>query len=190
MQELRTPTLEAQEDVFFGQLVLIVARWFLIAGATVSMVWTVADPGQLAMVILPVVALIAMNFFLHGRYLMEQPANQQLIIAASLLDLVLITAMVLVGAGEKGFGSPFLAFYYVAVLAFGFVVPRKLEIGYTTLAIGSYLLASFLANPGFLGDVTDVKTLVLRIITLAATGGLANYYWRIQRARRRAVAAA
>lgn len=33
-----------------------------------------------------------MNFYLHGRYLMERPANQALIMAAGLLDLSIITA--------------------------------------------------------------------------------------------------
>ena len=187
MQDLRTSSLEAAEDVFFGQLVIIVARWFLIAGATISMVWSVSDPGQLSLVMLPVVALIAMNFFLHGRYLMEQPANQTLIVSASVLDLILITIMVCLGPGEKGFNSPFLAFYYPAILAFGFVVPHKLEAAYTAVAIGLYVSACFLANPWFLGDASDLKALASRVITLAATGGLANYYWRIQRARRRAV---
>ena len=128
-----------------------------------------------------------MNFLLHGRYLMQQPANMALIMLTSLLDLFIISLLVLLWPGGRGLESPFFVFYYPVVLAFGFVVSRPIEAGYTALALIAYSVTSFVAHPGLIYDSGDLKVLVLRLVTIGAIGGLANYYFRIQRERRRTV---
>ena len=85
--ETRTAEQEAAEDLFFGQVVIIWARWFLILAGAILILWTTTDASALVVSILPILALMAMNFFLHGRYLVERPANQMLLLAASALDL-------------------------------------------------------------------------------------------------------
>src|SRR5262249_44105479 len=76
---------EAAEDVFFGQVVMIWARWFLIASGAVFFLWTAKESTQLALGVLPIVGLMAVNFCLHGRYFLERPSNVLQITTASAL---------------------------------------------------------------------------------------------------------
>jgi hypothetical protein len=179
---------EAAEDVFFGQVVIIWARWFLIVAGAVLALWTTHNSADLAAAVVPIAALMAMNFYLHGRYLTERPSNELQIATASLLDLALITALVLFWHGPNvadGLASPFAVFYYPGLLAFAFVMPRRLAVGYTTLAVALYGLVSVPQ----VESAVEAKALLLRLATMAAIGGLGTFYWRIQRDRRRAAQA-
>ena len=179
MQEVRSAAQEAAEDVFFGQAVISWARWFIIGAGIILALWTVQDALSLIMGVVVVVGLMALNFYLHGRYLAGRPANRVMITTASLIDLALITLVVIL-RGE------YFILYYPVVLAFAFVMPPKVTAVYTAAALAVYAGAYFLGDPFFLGDVAAVKTLVMRLITLGAIGALGTYYWRIQRDRRRA----
>lgn len=187
MQELRTAEQEAAEDIFFGQVVIIIARYFLIGTALFTVLFTLKDPGQLVLAVLPVAALLVMNFFLHGSYMVERPAGYPLVILTSALDIFIITLLVLFWPGSRGLSSPVFVFYYPAIAAFGFVVSRRIEFGYTALAILAYGGASLIIDPTLITNVLELKVLVIRLITFGAMGGLANYYFRIQRDRRRAI---
>lgn len=203
MQSVRTFEQEAAEDIFFGQAVIIWARWFLIAAATGLVMWSFDEKNSLVLGIIPVVALMAMNFYLHGRYLMEKPIGTRLLVATSAMDLLIITMLVVVwpvGVGETRFDNPFFLFYSPMVLGFAFVMPRKIEATYTVATIAVYALAMFLfvdmtfvpGHPDYSSAVAlqvNLKTLAVRVIALAAVVGLGNYFWRIQRARRRAAQA-
>ena len=205
MQETRSEAQEAAEDVFFGQVVINWARWFIIAAGVVLVLMTADKPTQVVVGILPVVGLMAMNFYLHGRRLAERPANRALISLSSVLDLAAVTAVVLLWPGAAGLRSEFFIMYYPVVLAFAFVMPPRATIAYTLVALAAYAGACFLAEipyvvvehsklyllssqPGVAMDA--VETLVTRLITLGAMGALGTYYWRVQRNRRRAAAAA
>ena len=199
MQELRSSEQEAAEDVFFGQVVINWARWFIIAASVVLVLMTADNTGRVVVGILPVVALMAMNFYLHGRRLAERPANRALIMLSSLLDLAAITAVVLLWPGAPGLHNPFFVMYYPVVLAFAFVMPARLTFVYTVTALAAYAGASFLAELSLTSKEAlfllssdanvfqgAVEILVARLITLGAMGALGTYYWRIQRDRRRA----
>ena len=190
MHEIRTVAREAAEDIFFGQVVMIWARWFLIAAGIILALWTAESSGQAALGIIPVVGLMGLNFYLHGRYLAERPANPLLITVASLLDVAAITVVVLFWPGQRGLDSPFFILYYPVVLAFAFVMPVRTTVVYTVIALAAYSGACFMGEIfageiASLNDVDTVKSLLVRIITLASMGGLGAYYWRIQRDRRR-----
>ena len=188
MHEVRTAAQEAAEDVFFGQVVMIWARWFLIAAGIILALWTADKEYQVVLAVIPVVGLIAVNFYLHGRYLAERPANPALIAVASLLDIAAVTAVVMIWPGHSGLASPFFIMYYPVVLAFAFVMPPRVTVVFTVATLGAYAGACVIGDiPAFqyLGSVDGVKALLIRLITLAAMGGLGTYYWRIQRNRRR-----
>ena len=200
MEVVRTLSQETSEDVFFGQVVIIWARWFLIAAGVVLIMWSLTEQTELIAGIIPIILLMFMNFYLHGRYLMEKPVGTPLIVATSLLDLLIITLLVLfwpVQEGDTTLNNQFFLFYYPMVLGFGFVMSRKIEVAYTVLAVVLYA-AAVAADLGTHPDPTlttavafqaNLKTLLFRLIVLGAMGGLGNYYWRIQRARRRATVA-
>jgi hypothetical protein len=177
----------AAEDLFFGQVVIIIARWTLIAACVGLVLWTAADEWQLITAIVPVVALMALNFFLHGRYLLERPANRVMTAAAALLDLAVITLVVWKWPGVQGLESQFFVLYYPVLMAFAFVFTPAWSVVYTGLTLLAYACVCLGVDPSLVADGPTLELLVQRLTTLAAVGGLSTYYWRVQRARRHAV---
>jgi hypothetical protein len=187
--------LEMEDDM---EVVANWARWFIIASVAVFVLWSASTTDKLIVGIIPVVALMAINFYLHGRYMAERPANRALIVLTSLMDIALITAVVLFWPGAGGLRSPFFIMYYPVVLAFAFIMPPRITLVFTVAALGAYAGASFLAEA--FGDAENLlllssngdiiqsafESLVTRLITIGAMGVLGTYYWRIQRNRRRA----
>ena len=174
---------EAAEDLFFGQSVIIWARWFIIAASATTTIWTAQSISAITVNVLLIIALVALNFFLLARYLVEQPVKRSLLIGVSALDLLLISAIV--GTWDStGLASPFFILFYPIVLAFAFVFPPRLTAIYTGSALLLYS-SICLWGDGLLLSTDSLKVLVMRVVTLAAMGGLGTYYWRIQRQRRR-----
>jgi hypothetical protein len=186
MHRSRSTTQETAEDLYHGQVVISWARWFVIGAAVVLVIWTTTDVDKLVVGILPVIALMAINFYLHGRHLAAKPANRALITLASLLDLAVITVVVLVWPDQQGLRSQFFIMYYPVVLAFAFVMPPRIAAVYTAAALAGYAGACFAADPDVFANTHAVELLVTRLITLGAMGGLGTYYWRVQRGRRHA----
>ncbi|MFN2256104.1 MAG: hypothetical protein ACK2U6_17830 [Candidatus Promineifilaceae bacterium] len=187
MKGLRTSEQEASEDIFFGQLVIIYARWFVVIAMTILALWTSTTLNQMVIGIVLIVPLIALNFFVHGRYLMEKPANRLLLIMLGILDATVITLIIAFWPGAKGLYSQFYVFYYPIILAFAFVFPGRLSIIYTIFVLLLYSAICVLFSPEFLADMTEVERLSIRLITIAATGMIGVYYYRIQRSRRRRI---
>ena len=185
MQAVRTAQQEAAEDIFFGQIVIIWARWFLIFAGIILILWSTTRAEDLVTGVLPIVALMAMNFFLHGRYLVEKPANRTLLVITSLIDLIIITLILLLWP-PSGLKNDFFIFYYPVVLAVAFVFPQRMSVIYTVLIVLAYAGVSLATDPAAFSIVDNQKVLVQRLITIAAMGGLGTFYWRIQRSRRRA----
>ncbi len=188
MQKLGSLNQETAEDIFFGQAVIIWARWFLIAAATTLVMTSFDDQGTLIKGTLPIVGLMAMNFYLHGRYLMERPIQRPLLIATSVMDLLIVTLLVAfwpLQEGETRLDNQFFLFYYPLVLAFAFVMPRKIEALYTVAAIAIYSVVIVFsvdmlvqpANPEYSEAVAlqvIIRTMLFRMIALGAVGGLAK----------------
>lgn len=175
---------EAAEDIYFGQVVIIWARWFVILAAAILALWSSNDTGDLARRAFMVIGLMGVNFFLHGRSLMERPANQGLLIVTSAIDITVIGLMVAFW-GEHGLRSQLYVLYYPVLFAFALVFASRITAVYSLIAIASYVVICFVANPDLVATSIDAKALAMRVITLAATAALGTYYWRIQRGRRR-----
>ncbi len=182
-REVRTAKQAEQEDLFFGQSVILWARWSVIVAGIVLVLWTSTDIALLTRTMPFFLVLMAINFFLHGRYVMGSPLNRQAVVAASAVDLVLITAIIVFWPGSHGLQNQFFVLYFPVVFAFALVFPRKIEATYTAVACAMYTVACLLTNtlPFDLGS--DDKVLVMRLIVIAAMGFLGNYYFRIQRDR-------
>lgn len=182
---------ESAEDVFYGQIVINWARWFVIAAGVILVMRLTETPAELTVGIIPIVGLMVVNFYLHGRTLAQNPANRGLIAISSLLDLALITTVIAIGPppAEFGLGSQFYVAYFPVIAAFGFVMPRRLTVVYTAIAMVAYAVTTLVVNTQILNgsDVSwiDFEALVTRLIAMAAVGGLATFFWRVQRNRRR-----
>ena len=174
---------EAVEDVFYGQVVLIWARWAVVAALAVLFLWNVGDVGQMTERVLLLAVLMAVNFYLHGRYLSGRPANRILITLATMADLTLITGGVVLWGG---FESQLFVLLYPILFAFALVFPPRATVTLRLFAVGVYAGAVVAAGTGWLQDVQLIKVLLVRLVTLLAVGGLGTYYWRIQGRRRHA----
>jgi hypothetical protein len=143
----RTATQQEEaEDIFFGQIVIVLARWFFLSAIMILALTATKDVNETSTVTLLVVALMAINFFIHGRYVMERPANRLLLMVAGVLDLLIISFFVLAWdwRGNQGLNSEFYIFYYPMVFAFALVFPPRATLRYALLAIGLYLGACVL----------------------------------------------
>ncbi len=186
VREVRTSEQAAAEDIFFGQSVILWARWGVILAGTVLVLWTSTSIGQLTRTFPYFLALMAMNFFLHGRYVMGSPLNRVVVIFASLLDLVLITAIVLFWPGPVGLKSQFFVLFFPVVFAFALVFSRLIEAAYTVTCMLAYAGACVATGTvSTANSADDFKVLLMRLIVIAAMGFLGNYYFRIQRRRLR-----
>ena len=176
--------LEGKRDVFFGQVVLIWARWAVIAAGAMMAMWLSETSEALTLNILPVVVLMGINFYLHARYLLERPANRLLVTLLSAVDLLMVTGIVIgwdvEGAG-RGLANPFYIYYYPLLLAFGFVFPPRLTATFTAGVLASYATACLALDPAMVTDPGTLKDLAVRLITLGAMGALGTYYYRLQR---------
>jgi hypothetical protein len=183
VREVRTAAQANLEDVFFGQTVILWARWSVIVAGIVLVLWTSKNITQLTETVPFFLALMAMNFFLHGRYVMGSPLNRTAVMVASVVDLILITAIVSLWPGSRGLNNEFFVMYFPVVFAFALVFTRRIEVAYTVLAILAYTGACLFTGTLHLNLGSEDKTLVMRLVIIAAMGFLGNYYFRIQRDR-------
>jgi hypothetical protein len=183
VREIRTAAQAEQEDVFFGQTVILWARWSVIVAGIVLVLWTSTSISHLTQTVPFFLALMAMNFFLHGRYVMGSPLNRAVVTVASVIDLILITAIVVLWPGSHGLSNQFFVLYFPVVFAFALVFTRRIEAAYTVMAMAAYAAACLATGTVALDLGYDDKVLVMRLIVIAAMGFLGNYYFRIQRDR-------
>jgi hypothetical protein len=166
---------EAAQDLFWGQSATLWARWAMIAGGALLILSRADTTERLAIGVLPVVLLLISNFYLHGRYLLERPANAVLTLLATSLDLFAMVAMYFTWPGAIGLNDPVFVLLYPLVLGVGLVFQPRISWAFTGAALTTYAALILTASN------QDPKTLVVRLITIAAMGGLGSLYWRIVR---------
>src|SRR5437868_11360188 len=143
VREVRTAAQADQEDVFFGQTVIMWARWSVIVAGIMLVLWTSTDVSLLTRTMPFFLVLMAVNFFLHGRYVMGSPLNRTAVVVASVVDLILITAIIVLWPGSHGLDNQFFVLYFPVVFAFALVFTRRIEVAYTRLAILAYTAGCF-----------------------------------------------
>ena len=177
---------EAQQDVFYGQIVFIWARWIIIVSTLFLILRNARSVADIQLPMIPLVLLIAANFFVHGRFVMRRPANAILLTIATTIDFVFITVIILIGAGgSTGIANPFFVLYYPVLLAYSLVFRRRRTLMMASILIIVYLLICLLIPPRVSIANEDEKVLAVRIVMLLVTALLGTMYWRIQRRRRR-----
>jgi hypothetical protein len=144
--------------------------------------WRADQIQDVTTVIYPLLGLIALNFFLHGRILIGSPIRREMILLSSLVDVALITLIVATSSWKtaSGIENPFYVFYYPVLLAFALVFPWRFAIPFGAATIAAYLGIVLASDLG--PDTTQsYETLVARGVTLGSIVLLGNLYWRIQR---------
>jgi hypothetical protein len=155
------------EDLVFGQTVLVWARWILIGTGLVLSFWTPRDLLTLQVQLAAIVALAFGNFYLHVQLLRGHAAVDKVVYAASLADICVVTALVLV---QGGYSSPVFIFYFAAVVGISVAFPTVLTAGYTLLVIGIYGVVCLATATS--GDYPAVFTRLLMIGAIAVCGNL------------------
>lgn len=175
---------EAKQDIFFGQVVVIWARWAVLLASMVVAFWTSDTTVQLGRRFGLVSILVGGNFLLHGRYVTGTPLNRHSVLIVSGIDLLLVTAIVWLWPPGSGLDSPFFVLYYPLVFAVALVFVPRIGLAFAAAALGAY--ASVCAATGTLATTMEMRSFFMRSVTLLAMGVLGASYWRMQRERHRA----
>lgn len=195
MYPTRTVAQEVAEDIYFGQAVMVQARWFFAAALGLLGLFYAASLGAVIFIALLTILLLLINFFIYTRQLLHKHANEWLLLLLAGCEALMVMALILfwpnkVGVLEPiGFDSPFYVLFYPLLFVFALVFPPRRTAIYTAIVVGGYLLMCVVSNFGLLLDAAFVKDLVARGMTLAAMSALGTFYWRIQRERRRTAVA-
>ena len=167
------------EDLAYGQTVLVWARWILIGTGLLLSFWSPKDLTTLQVQLAAIIALAFGNFYLHVQLLRGHPALDNVVYAASLADITVVTALVLV---QNGYPSPVFIFYVAAIVGISVAFPTWMTVGYTSLVIGVYGLICVATAP-----VEDLPAVFTRLLMIAAVALCGNVFARSE-ARRRAEA--
>jgi hypothetical protein len=155
------------DDLVFGQTVLVWARWILIGTGLVLSFWTPTDLLTLQIQLAAIIALAFGNFYLHVQLLRGHPAIDNVVYAASIGDLCVVTALVLV---QGGYPSPVFVFYFAAVVGISVAFPTVLTAAYTAIVVGVYGVICFATAPS--DELPAVFTRLLMIAAIAVCGNL------------------
>jgi hypothetical protein len=185
MSAMKSAAQEAAEDLFFGQSVIIWARWFVIITTVIAILWSTSNVFNLTAAVLMIVPLIAINFFVYGRYLMEKPINRNLLLILSVVDLIIVTLIVLFVRPNTGYESEYYILFYPLIISVAFVFPMRISVVYTILALILYTIPCLFVGPDAGWNGSTIETMVVRLITVGTMGVLGIFYWRVQRERRR-----
>ncbi len=164
------------EDLFYGQTVIVWARWILIGTGLVLSFW---NPRELFVLQIQLAVLIALafgNFYLHVQLLRGHPSIDSVVYGASAADLTVVTALVVV---QNGFPSPVFIFYFAAVLGFSVAFPTRLTAIYAATGIAVYGVVCLAT-----ADVADYPAIFTRLLMIAAVAVCGNLFARNETHRR------
>ncbi len=119
---------ENSEDLRSGQDVVIAARWILVAAGLMLALWSPTSLADLRVHIVVILALAVANFYLHSQVLMRKPVLAPVAYAASAVDILAISLIVIAG---DGYLSPLFVFYLPAVLAISVAYRTEAALAFT-----------------------------------------------------------
>ena len=186
-----SPSIWADPEVVpYAAKVSIWGRWILWLVSVFHLAYRPADwyPGDIEHVFLHV-PLVTLNGLVHFRLLTNRPVTWRWLAVLSAMDIVLITADIVIGGGFKSF--TFLAYYpALAVFAAVFTV-LWLSLAWTTMAAVAYVVVSVGVGSGLdLGgggsSGGDLRVLVGRLAAMYALVLCVSLITRFERTKRQA----
>jgi hypothetical protein len=164
------------EDLAYGQTVLVWARWILIGTGLLLSFWSPKDLTTLQVQLAAIIALAFGNFYLHVQLLRGHPTLDTVVYAASLADITVVTALVLV---QNGYPSPVFIVYFAAIVGISVAFPTWMTAGYTALVVGAYGLICTATAP-----VDDLPAVFTRLLMVTAVAFCGNVFARSEAKRR------
>ena len=170
---------DSLDDMAHGQNVIISARWILVIAGMALALWNPAELVQLQIAIVVILGLAIGNFALHTQVLKRGPVLPAVIYAASVADLVAISALIVAGGGIPA--APYV-FYLPALLAIAVTFRTEVTVLYTWAAASAYGVIALAT-----GTADDLLPVLSELLVLVAVPVCGNVYWRLERDRRRTV---
>ena len=170
---------EQTDDLTQGQRVIVTARWILVLSALLLTLWNPSPLSELRVQLTFILILAVGNFYLHAQLLRRRRVWGELVVAASLVDIAVISIMI--GISDGRFDSNVFAFYFPAILAFAVAFPTALTLVFTGGVIAIYSVLGFSSS----GVAGNEAVMVTRMLMLAAVAICGTVYWRSERSRRR-----
>lgn len=164
------------EDLAYGQTVLVWARWILIGTGLLLSFWSPKDLTTLQVQLAAIIALAFGNFYLHVQLLRGHPALDNVVYAASLADISVVTALVLV---QNGYPSPVFIFYFAAIVGISVAFPTWMTMGYTGIVLGVYGIICLATAP-----TAELPAVFTRLLMIAAVALCGNVFARSEAKRR------
>jgi hypothetical protein len=173
---------EALQELADGQLVIIIARWVLVAAGLLLAIWSPGDINDLRLQIAVLLLAAVSNFFLHAHVLRHQETLPSVVYLSSAADLTIISLLV---ASQGGFDSRLFVFYFPAIAALALTFPREVTTFIAGCGVGMYVLICLRTMPE--PTVSDYyQALVVRVVMLAGVAFCGALYQQIEMNRRRA----
>ena len=184
-----SPSTWADPDVVpFAARVSVWGRWFLWLVAVFLLAYRPADwyPAKIEYVFLHV-PLVTFNGLVHYRLLTNRPVTWRWMFVLSAMDIVLITADIVIGGGFKSF--TYLAYYPALAMFAAVFTPLWLSLAWTTMAAVAYVVVSLGVSSGLdlgAGDLSggDLGVLVGRLAAMYAMVLCVSLITRFERTKR------
>jgi hypothetical protein len=164
------------DDLAYGQTVLVWARWILIGTGLLLSFWGPKDLLTLQVELAAIIALAFGNFYLHVQLMRGHPAIDTVVYGASIADISVVTALVLV---QHGYESPVFIFYFAAMVGISVAFPTFLTAGYTAITVGVYGIIALATAPG-----DGYPAVFTRLLMIAAVALCGNLFARSESKRR------
>ena len=178
-QDFKQLVMESSE-LAYGQSVIVTARWILVITGLFLILWNPDELGNLRIQVITVIVLALMNFYLQAQILTGKKTLTPVVYAASAVDFIVITLLVLLSGG---FDSNTYIFYFPAIMAISVAFETAITVGFVGSAAGIYGLICLGT-----GAITDdnLPALIARILMMTAIAFCGSLYWHIERNRRQA----
>ncbi|MHB8629221.1 MAG: hypothetical protein ACYDBJ_21790 [Aggregatilineales bacterium] len=184
--EVRKPPVQSAteaenlDDLAHGQVVLVTARWILVVCSLIFVLWNPAPIGILRIQLILILTLAMANFYLHAQVLMKRTVLPTVIYAASICDLIVITAAVAI---QDSFTSNTFVFYFPAIVAYSVAFAPQIIAALTGCVCVFYTLECLLTGSFSVGR-DNLQVIFARVLMLVAVAVVSNVFAHIERGRR------
>ena len=175
MDKVAEDSVTSDQDLAYGQPVIVAVRWLMIISGLVLAIWNVNNLQELRLSLDVIFLLAITNFYLQAQLLMKKQVIKPVVYASSAVDLILISFLV---ASQGGYNSSIYVYYLPAIAAFSVAFPRWLTGLYVAFLLVIYwIIASITAD-------SDQMIIIIRLMMIAAVAFCGSLYLAIERTRR------
>jgi hypothetical protein len=174
-EKFAADSVTSDQDLAYGQPVIVAVRWLMIISGLVLAIWNVNNLTELRVSLIVIFLLAITNFYLQAQLLMKKPVIKPVVYASSAVDLILISFLV---ASQGGFESSIYVYYLPAIAAFSVAFPRWLTGIYALFLVIVYWIICSL-TPG-----SDQMIIFIRMLMIIAVAFCGSLFLTIERSRR------